>query len=135
MGDNEPDVYTIAIPPEWREELDGALREAATAAGVSGEYTLAEVDPGEVPNALRFDPVSVSLYVGAIVVNAVAGHFIGKGLEALVARIRSRGKTGVAGEGVRVLVLLPNGDVAQMHTDDAEATLAALEKVKRIADG
>lgn len=133
MNADELDVYQIAVPKDWNDDLAEAIREAAAESGGLDKYTLSPVDPKDAASELQFDPVVVLLYVAKLVIDGTAAALVGVAIERLLKKKQTSAPAAVG--GARIIVMLPDGEIETFDTSDAAATATALERLKVSSSG
>lgn len=120
VGNREPLVYRITFPEELQPLFAETLSEI--------EADASEIDGPGRESQLQFDPLSatVGLYVGNLVLGAVAGVTVDKVLTAFIDRIRKRGKQA---DGVTITVTTPDAREVQILPGDAKQVIVDLAKL------
>jgi phosphoenolpyruvate carboxylase len=123
MNTGTAQLYKVAVPPELLDELEAAMRDAATEAGQASGYTATRLDPQQAASELQFDPIT-PMVVLKFVLESAAAALIGKAVEKLVKKIASR-----PDPAVRIIVMYPDGEVETINTTDVRQTRAAVDRL------
>ena len=127
MEPTDKDVYRIAVPEAWQQELVAAVRAEAEAAGKSGQYTLEFVDAREAASELQFDPLTVAIVVAKFALEAAAAFLVGAAVERLLKKMSAQRKLA----GARIVVEYPDGELESIDASDPAAVADAIERLKQ----
>jgi len=127
MNGDDPDIYKIAVPAEWQDELAEAIRASAAESGGLERYTLEFIDDEEAASELQFDPLTVSIVIGKFVLQSAGAFLVGKAVERLLKKMSTARKA----DGARIIIMFPDGEIETIETADATGTAAALERLKQ----
>lgn len=138
----QPAVYQVTVAAPYAGSVQESLNEAVAEKGATSGFRLEEGDPNAAPSEIQFDPITlgVGLYVGNLILEAVADITIESVIRKLVAKVKAKSKaftdTSTAAAPAKlpapmIVVYLPDFSVVQIDLSDDQSVEIQLRKLAK----